>query len=1310
MMKKKWITCVTTALACAQTASLLLSLSAPTPALALQAEPQVHVNSDQATPPETPAQPDALLPTLLLSVSHGYAGQGVEASGEGVRGYPGVRLAWWFGEATRTAAEVSLAEDLTYHASLSVPSEAPPGEAQVCAAVTGTELAEFSCLPFLVETPPAASLSGSIPLSALKQPAAPQALAADLVLYASSGVEARRASIAQDGTFHLANLPPGRYSTGVEGSVPVLVAQKEILLAPGENFQASYQVLPNAYCAFAPDAAVTQVLVNPGVPLGLPAPGAMKTLGAYLALGSGGPPVNLVIKAVLQVSSGKTVKNVEFTLQRPDGSSTVLGVDTNGPPWQVSYNASLLQPGTSVLTATPHVQDGCTHDRQVGLRAVPYTLDNSVAKNQQISWNATAQRYEFQADLPNLPGLLPMRYPEPPPSVPLLGKIENKLDAGLHYEGYLYLNGSVSIHFAQNSALARIFSLDIYNNTKTMLSTEKQISGSVLGSSPPKAYFPKQYLLSIKKETTVFSGPIWSFAGIVTVKASIKVGINGDLTLDGSYEPLTPAADLVLVPAVAPYLPISIWLDLLLFIGRVGVTATTQLTFSLPLHINTQSASPAAWSNPCIDLYIWVTGWAEIDYYFDSASWDIFSKDIVKKSWGTCNAAMARSLQAQLTPLRVLAAPTLASGPGGQVGLLYVEDTTPTGASTTPGLFSRFWDFDANNWGNPIPVSDGAFLVKDPALTFIGASGQALAVWSQNTLTRQQGAALGQDVSAIFAHQELFYSLWDGSAWSAPAPITNDLVGDGVAALAGDASGGATLAWVRDTDGNLATHTDLEIAVAEWGSAGLKSAPQGAKPQATAGWTPMQLLPQAAGFPSPDTALDAQVSVVRPARRGLTSVLAWTRDADGEMSTNGDRSLAVAHLVNGSWSIETIPGLPSGADSPSLAWEEAQGTLHLAFLARGKDEDGLTDTGIGNTAALWTGHWTSARGWQQIMAFTQDGLPVRAERPLLQALPGSEVLLAFRRFDDAGTLGELGNLALSKFNPESSLFSNPMYLKNQPGTFWMHSISSAGMGSGALLAGLSRPAAALQPAAPSLPDRSYPSAVLSQASNGDVLETLALGGTADPALAPELNLSQPHAPSGTAVVITASLQNLGLSAASGMTVTLYEGQPGSGSPLTAQSVAGSLDFNSARQVTFTLRAAGGPQPVYAVVSTSGSDASFANNQAAGDLGALPAPGLPFVTWSGEHTDALSLSWQPTSAADVAGCRILRSQTQGGPYELVGQSSGLTYEDLSLKRGQPYYYVLQCYDSQGTWSPLGPEASGMLPLRQILIPQISRRAR
>ncbi len=1309
-MKKKWITCVTTALGSALTASLLLSLSAPTPALALQADHQVQINSEQVTPPEPPAQPDALIPTLLLSVSHGYAGQAVEVSGEGVRGYPGVRLAWWYGEATRTAAEVVLTPDLTYQASLSVPPEAPPGEAQVCAAVTGAELAEFACQAFQVEAPPPASLSGSIPLSALKQPTAHQALSADLVLYAASGAEARRAPIAQDGTFHLTSLPPGRYTAGVEGSLPRLVDQKEMLLSPGENLQSNFQILPNAYCAFAPDAAVTQVLVTPGVKLGLPAPGAMKTIGAYLSLGAGGPAVKLVIQAVLQVSSGKTVQNVEFKLQRPDGSSTVLGVDTNGPPWQVSYNASLLQPGASVLTATPHVQDGCTHYQQVGLRAVPYTLDSSVAKNQQISWNAAAQRYEFQADLPNLPGLLPMRYPEPPPSVPLLGKIENKLDTGLHYAGYLYLNGSVSIHFAQNYALARIFSLDIYNNSKAMLTTEKQIYGSVLGSSPPKTYFPKQYLLSIKNETTVFSGPIWTFAGIVTVNASVKVGMKGDLTLDGSYEPLTPAADLILVPAVAPYLPLSLWLDVLLFIGRVGVTATTQLTFSLPQHINTQSASPAAWSNPCIDLYIWVTGWAEINYYFDSASWDLFSKDIVKKSWGACSAAdLQRLAAAPAAPLRVLPAPVLASGPGGQAALLYVEDTTPAGASTTPRLFSRFWVFDANAWGNPTPVSDGAFFVKDPALAFIGGAGQALAVWSQNSLSREQGAALGQDVSAIFAHQELFYSLWDGSAWSAPAPITNDLVGDGVAALAGDASGGATLAWVRDTDGSLATHTDLEIAVSEWGSTALKPAARDASSQAAAGWSPMQILPEAAGFPSPDTALDAQVSVVRPARRDLTSALAWTRDADGEMSTNADRSLAVARLVNGSWSIESIPDLPVGADSPTLAWDEAQGALHLAFLARSKDEDGLTDTGIGNTATLWAASWSAARDWEHVLGMVQDGLPVRAERPLLQTLPTGQVLLAFRRFDEAGTLGDLGSLALSKFSPETGGYSNPLYLVNQPGTFWMQTISPAGPG-GALIAGLSRPAAAQQPAAPRLPDLSLPTTRLSQASNGDTLETLALDGTADPALAPDLSLSQPHASAGTAVVITASLHNLGLAAASGMTVTLYEGQPGSGSPLTAQAVAGSLDFNAARQVTFTLQTAGGLQPVYAEVSTSGSDASLANNQAAEDLGALPAPGLPFVVESGTQADALALRWQPSSSAGVAGCRILRSQTPGGPYELVGQSSGLTYEDLSLKRGQSYYYVLQWYDSQGTWSPLGPEASGLLPLRQMLLPHISRRAR
>ena len=105
-------------------------------------------------------------------------------------------------------------------------------------------------------------------------------------------------------------------------------------------------------------------------------------------------------------------------------------------------------------------------------------------------------------------------------------------------------------------------------------------------------------------------------------------------------------------------------------------------------------------------------------------------------------------------------------------------------------------------------------------------------------------------------------------------------------------------------------------------------------------------------------ALNAQVSVARNSSFNLKA-LAWTVDTDGDINTNGDRGILACREA-ATWPTSTCdtmgsPPSGSGAESPSLSIDPSTGLLHLAFLVRGKDRDGTSDTGIGNRALLYSG-------------------------------------------------------------------------------------------------------------------------------------------------------------------------------------------------------------------------------------------------------------------------------------------------------------------------------------------------------------------
>jgi hypothetical protein len=463
-------------------------------------------------------------------------------------------------------------------------------------------------------------------------------------------------------------------------------------------------------------------------------------------------------------------------------------------------------------------------------------------------------------------------------------------------------------------------------------------------------------------------------------------------------------------------------------------------------------------------------------------------------------------------------------------------------------------------------------------------------------------------------------------------------------------------------------------------------------------------------------ALNFQVSAARRKDASTSRrVLAWTVDSDSDWNTNSDRRIALARWTTTGWHIEQPSALPAGADSPSVALDSGS-EVRLVFLQRRKDADGVTDTGIGTQAAVYGARYTAQGiGYSWVVAPVLDtrGNIVRGESPLVATQNGHTVTV-FRRFGDAGTTGALGQLAVS------TDFGAPIYIATDMQEHWQPALALDSGTGDAIILSVARPAAVqsrganadsppcLTSATPAL--NSAASAVLSTTS--DPVESFVVKNDADAALDSALIVSQQHPQPGATVDVSATVRNLGRLPLSGLKVTFYSGTPSAGVNLGVEQVTGTLQPGAFRSVAFSILVPHDTPIVSARVSGT-EDVNPTNNDAVGDLSTLPPPRFLNVSALRGTRSALRLHWLAPQAPGVAGYRILRAVTSGGPYELVGQTTATTFDDLMLTPGQRYYYIVQAYDTapfrggQVAESPPSAESSGQLPSWRVFLPAISR---
>lgn len=815
-----------------------------------QSAPPAQASLLPADPAGVPSPPaGGPRPTIAVTPNHGYAGQKLTVSGVGVSPYPGVRVSWLADDATLTAAVVNLEPSGAYSASLTVPSDIAPGPVRMCAAVTGSEMAEFSCTEFTVNPAPPGAVSGKLPFSVMAENGLPEvanlatiSYNAQFLLVNASGAVAYTTPVQADGGFSFPEVAVGTYTGVVSGTTPVFLEPATIEVTPAKETTADITKMARSNVT---TAVVTAVTAAPNGRSG-------NAFGYYV---SGGPSLQITFSAIiasLVTSVGEvTIDFVDFWVLPEGGVPILIGRDTNGADgWQTRYDASLLPAGNPFLRVVPHPSNGEGKPllRPLGVIANPAT--HRLVREGTVSWDPGTSTYLFTGRMPKLDGLLPF---DASVTVPVIDyRVENKFDAWVYFAGRMYLNGDVQFSALSAGALARLLNKTHLNQNVNLLPEggerlllnvlELERSGLLLG---PYELWSKSYELKI---------PVFSIGvkGLFYADMSVSLRVYGELYMTITIRPLVPAARVTLTPELGLELGLSFTVDVFGVLGG-GLDAYTGAAIGLPFWLDTQDPHWVGLDDPCLYLYLRVRIWGKFIKKFT-----IWKKTIL--DWDTpayCRRPRPQPLTVQgeeePLPPRVLAAPAVASGPAGRMLSVYIEDVTPAAELPSPVVVARHWNAQANAWGAPAALTDGVYAVSDPTAAYVGPAGRALVAWAQNTLTQAEADALGNDPVDILARQEIFYAVWDGSAWSSPQRLMSDLQPDGLPALAGDATG-ATLAWIRHTDSDAATLYDVKVAVAQWD-------------EGTHAWGPIELL-------DAGPASTANIAVAEPAE-----VASWNADA-----------------------------------------------------------------------------------------------------------------------------------------------------------------------------------------------------------------------------------------------------------------------------------------------------------------------------------------------------------------------------------------------------------------------------------------------
>ena len=987
-------------------------------------------------------------------------------------------------------------------------------------------------------------------------------------------------------------------------------------------------------------------------------------VGYFVSLAGLGVPV--WNKFTAQVMAGiRDVNRVSFTL----GGRTET--DSNASDgWTAQFDMSELQPGRQKLEVVAYDQQDLaspTFTVSVYVISKPVWYDQPWVLHSRVTWSTSAKQYTFTCHLPNNPAL---RF-EKDISFQYLGSLRNVFASDISLTEVFKLAGEWSFS-AKGTLEATILGASMFSEEYT-LTPELERSADdpwyrlkALRFESPEFELPG-YNKNIVDDKTIATFYVLGIK--FDVKLSVDIGYEANLKIKGRVLSDLTVDEIRTIPSVSPYVQVDIALDILFGVATVGSQIKPTLTFYLPIVYDSTpplGKSALYLDTPCVHFLLRAKLYVKL--FWGAGEWDSGWYDMAQTDWPEGCAKNQAIAVVQEPPVSLppdhFIAPALATDDTGRALALWVHDEEPLPGQANPELYYALGE--GGKWGAPLRLTTDDYWQSDPQVIFL-STGQALAVWTQNTLDRTEVIT---NLNQILNAQELYYAVSAGLVegtftWSEPAPITNDALPDGRVALAASTARQALAVWVHDEDGQVETRGDWEIYFALWNGSSWNSPAPIASDQETADLEPF-------------VAYD---------REGK-AIAVWVRDLDSDPMTIDDRRLAYARWNGDAWSEAVIPSdWPPGVLWPSVGFDNDNRAV-VVFTARGRDALGQL-YGEGLQDLLW-----SARMRNDSWELVSIGEATIADRPRVLVNADNYALVFYRGFTADGPGGYAGDIAVAVANLNEPIleWGPPGFLTTDPARDWQLA-AAVEAGTGGTLVLDVRESTAQATALH-----------IAGAMQGlDEMLAISIPFGADLAIA-DLSFSDAHPDAGEIVFITATVQNLAFAdvpAGGNVVVRFFVDSATDPDKRIGEAVMNArLGYNGKHEVAIPWIASAGRHEIIAVVDAEEQvrELKEDNNQAMRTVGEVAAPRFLLAA-----TDPIGgrvlLQWEPSATVGVAYYRIYRSTVPGGPYELVGTSSETVYADDGLVNGQIYYYTITAVDAAGTASPRSNEVSA-IPQRTI----------
>jgi len=862
-------------------------------------------------------------------------------------------------------------------------------------------------------------------------------------------------------------------------------------------------------------------------------------------------------------------------------------------------------------------------------------------------------------------------------TVPRVGYLENRAGANNFVSQRLDAAGSSKFNYSggvQSKAL---------NTSAPDKKTDQQVVGSnpiKFGSNTPISILDTGWVPLFRDH--------WGLWPIASATIGADMAFKATLIYNGTIALSPPHSTLFVSPKAT--VDVKAWFDLSALFGivKAGASAIPSIGVSMPVTFENGVKKD---DDVCFNYRL------DIEWYGK-----VGVCPLCKKKSGTKNIFNDYTPK---TPLCAQAQPTTAA----LTADAPPPDTSPALAVDGFGHTLAVWSDDNNdlrfNTYNGVNWTTPQYLIANqrsiaPRIAFF-APNQALAVWSQNSLTlaQQQTASFTDTVRA----QHLAYATWNGVTWSAPLTLTLPSTGEGGVVLASclsttsgcPATGAVTAVWIKDVAGALEQRQfRLFHATYQNGS-----------------WGAAQPIDAAS------TATDSEPTIVY---QGGVPLIVWVRDTDRDVATIADRRLAY-RLLNGG-PIVIPDDLPTGIVEPSAAIDPSD-NLKIAFT-RVEDANAFT----GNQRPLYSAAQFCTPGCAWSVQKLQDNhdRALRAESPLLTIDHNGKSTITFRGLgfgplpngtyqsfpeDAIGMVTLTGELAQVEVD-FASIVHSPHYLTNDGAVNW-------------------HPAVVFDPAlnqintivikgtAPALPLQ------LKTEHSASVRRPVAITQIADEVVfnavpqqpdfvVAEVTPSKRYPELVDTISITVQLRNDGATWQAGRTdhldlLAVWDGEAGVG------TLAGSTQLTElfSGQIMTTTLILTPPvnldvtHTLYVVINPQQTitEATAANNQLTTLIGGLPVPtDLSALAQTGNSL--VYLNWTPETDRRVVGYRIYRAQ-DGGAAASIGSTFVAGYLDLGASLDHIYEYRVTSYSVDGVESDLSAPLIVTANSQRIYLPLVRK---